>query len=490
MNTSNRISLIAAPLLVWLCFLATPRTAGGVTVTPDYTGIEIPPNIAPLNFDISGTAAGAKVTFSYRSDNGSHIDSSGNKIRFGERAWREFISANACREIIGILTVDGATAVFTNRVSAFAIDSHLTYRLIPPSYSGFSEVGIYQRDLTSFKERPLYRNSQSDRLQCVNCHTYNAADPQQYLFHSRAYNPGTIVVSAKYGKKKIAPQIPNGYKGGVYPAWHPSGEFIAFSCNETSQIFYERNPDKIEVMDSQSDLFLYSLQDDKVTMVETDPLLFECFPTWSPDGKFLVTSRARSPFTEIPADKNKRENQMQKQYAEIWYDLVVRTFNQNDRTFSEPRILIDAIKSKKSFTLPRISPDGRWLVFVNGPYGCFHIWHKSADLWMLDLKENRPRALTELNSTDTESYHCFSKDGRWMVFSSRRDDGAYTRPYIAAFNPETGKFSKPFILPVKDPAEHRRRMLSYNIPEFSSGPVKESPVELRGLTETAARPSR
>ena len=73
-----------------------------------------------------------------------------------------------------------------------------------------------------------------------------------------------------------------------------------------------------------------------------------------------------------------------------------------------------------------------------------------------------------------------------MVFSSRREDGAYTRPYLAAFDPEKGAFSRPFLLPVEDPAEHRRRMWSYNVPEFSAGPVRESPRDLRRLVVAPA----
>ena len=72
-----------------------------------------------------------------------------------------------------------------------------------------------------------------------------------------------------------------------------------------------------------------------------------------------------------------------------------------------------------------------------------------------------------------------------MVFSSRRADGSYTRPQFAHFDASSGRFSKPFVLPVEDPDEHDRRMLSYNIPEFSDGPVRESPVDFRRLVTRA-----
>ena len=126
-----------------------------------------------------------------------------------------------------------------------------------------------------------------------------------------------------------------------------------------------------------------------------------------------------------------------------------------------------------------------------GPYGSFHVWHNKADLCILDLRRGAGecaavRPLDELNSPMSESYHAFSPDGAWMVFSSRRDDGSYTRPHFAAFDAAEGRFSKPFALPVEDPGSHGRRMLSYNIPEFSCGPVRESPSFLRRLVERPA----
>ena len=142
--------------------------------------------------------------------------------------------------------------------------------------------------------------------------------------------------------------------------------------------------------------------------------------------------------------------------------------------------LFDAATLGKSATLPRISPDGRFLMFTMGDYGVFHIWHGDADLWMIDLKEanDEPSAtahpLKEVNSKSTESYHSWSSNGRWVVFSSRRYDGNYTRPFFAHIDKD-GKASKPFELPCADPDYHRQFLRSYNIPEFMHGPVTISP---------------
>jgi hypothetical protein len=90
---------------------------------------------------------------------------------------------------------------------------------------------------------------------------------------------------------------------------------------------------------------------------------------------------------------------------------------------------------------------------------------------MMDLQNNTIIPLDILNSSDVESYHSWSGNSRRVVFSSRRIDGLYTRPYIAYINPD-GKPAKPFLLPQKDVDFYHRFLKSYNIPEFVAGKVK------------------
>ena len=161
-------------------------------------------------------------------------------------------------------------------------------------------------------------------------------------------------------------------------------------------------------------------------------------------------------------------------------------------------------KSPERFeTFPTFSPDGRWLAFTLHKYGNFSIWHRDADIWMLDLerlgecsceggwngaggirngaggggctKESSDCCAawpaTALNSDESESYHCWSSNGRWLVFSSRRDDGLFTRPYVAYID-SNGVARKPFMLPQRNPKEYYEDLMySYNIPELMTGPV-------------------
>ena len=134
----------------------------------------------------------------------------------------------------------------------------------------------------------------------------------------------------------------------------------------------------------------------------------------------------------------------------------------------------------QSVSFPRLSPDGRFLAFTLHDFGNFSIWHKEADLYMLDLLTSRKYPLDVFNSEEAESYHSWSGNGRWMVFSSRRIDGLYTRLFIGYVDSE-GVGHKPFLLPQKDPLTYYDAlMFSYNIPELMRSAVTVDACRLAG----------
>ena len=124
-------------------------------------------------------------------------------------------------------------------------------------------------------------------------------------------------------------------------------------------------------------------------------------------------------------------------------------------------------------------------MFTVSSYGNFSIWHKDADLYVYDMQKEIYHGLDNANSDDVESYHSWSSNGRWFVFSSRRIDGLYTSPYFAHIA-EEGTVSKPFLLPQAESSFYEDFMQSYNIPEFVSGKIEISP---RSLVNAAEGPS-
>lgn len=104
-------------------------------------------------------------------------------------------------------------------------------------------------------------------------------------------------------------------------------------------------------------------------------------------------------------------------------------------------------------------------------YGSFSIWHKEAEQWLLDLNTGQARPLDEINSDESDSYHNWSSNSRWIVFTSRRSNGLYSQLFLASID-ENGKTTKPLLLPQKNPYEYYEETLySFNTPDFTQEKV-------------------
>ena len=172
---------------------------------------------------------------------------------------------------------------------------------------------------------------------------------------------------------------------------------------------------------------------------------------------------------------------MPENYNNIRYNLCRIAFDAERKEIVHP---IDTLVHADSLssTLPRISPNGRFLMYTETAYGQFPIWHTGAELRMIDLDKKEQVDMSQINSPDTESYHSWSSNSDWVVFSSRRDNGLYTLPYICCIG-EDGKPAKPFLLPQKDPNLYDYLLYSYNIPELTKGAVEIAPYQIEHVAK-------
>ncbi len=460
-----------------------------VAIYPDYSEVTLPPNIAPLDFVIKADADDYVTRIA--AANGDAIVVGGQTVEIPLQEWKSLLAANKGGDIAFeiYLKRNGVWEkhpAIRNHVASDEIDSYISYRLIEPSYVGYEEMSINQRNITNFDENVIYDNfaiSEGEAGQCVNCHSYQDYNRKGNMqFHLRQLKGGTVIIEGD-DIKKVDLKTDHTLSGGVYPAWHPTANLIAYSVNNTGQSFHTRSREKIEVQDQESDLILYDVAKNEVHSIFNDKDDWQSFPAWSPDGKWLYYVSAHYVLTKGDEVWDMRAN-----YDKIKYDIYRIPFELNTLSFGAVDTVFRASNYGKSATLPRISPDGRYLLFTLGDYGQFHIWHKSSDLYLMDLQTRNVRPLREVNSADVESYHSWSSNGRWILFSSRRDDGSYTRPYIAYFGKD-GKAGKPFLLPQKDPGQNLRLFKSYNIPEFMVRPVAFDHHRLMQVAKVDAMPA-
>ena len=491
---TNHYSLftLAAVMLLMACGHQVPESFWEKdelpNIYPDYTNVTVPINIAPLTFEIDGKVDDVVARLSVGEE---EVVCGGQKIQPDVDDWHRLAEAAKGKAInveVYVKDNDNWTRFkpFNIYVSPDSIDPYISYRLISPSYVTYEELIINQRCLENYEESVIFDNmlcSEGTQGQCINCHNYQQYNPDRMQFHARQNMGGTVI--AYDGKiQKINMRNDSILSAGVYPTWHPWLPFIVYSTNMTGQIFHSVNPNKIEVFDSESDLIAYNVEKNEVTNIEKDPAEMECFPFWAPDGKTLYYCSAHFEYSDSVGDKGL---EFITRTQEAKYNLYKKRFDPETMQFGPRELVFAADSLGKSATLPRISPDGRYLMFTLAKYGVFHIWHHDADLFLLDLQTGEVRNMEEINSPDTESYHSWSSNGRWVVFSSRRYDGNYTRPFIAHVD-EKGIGTKPFELPCADPDYHRQFLKCYNIPEFMRGPVTIRPQKFADILKQDAVP--
>ena len=439
-------------------------------IYPDYVGVTVPLDIAPLNFSMLSDSVSA-IDVEVTGGKGGSMHVNGESAEFDVDEWHRLLAANrgdslsvsVCARRDGRWTRyrDFCIYVSNDSIGAWGI----TYRRIAPGYEMFGPMGLYQRCLSTFDEKPLVENSWSMGT-CVNCHTANATNPDQYVFHARADHGGTIIRNSKggtIGDELEVLQSKNDSLGGamVYPYWHPDGRFIAFSTNKTSQMFHLSNKKRIEVYDSSSDVFVYDTENHVIVQ---DTLIMkrlwaENTPAFSADGQWLYFTTARRQV--YPTDYDKERYSL----CRVAFDASTGSIGQTVDTLVNTRL------TGKSATWPRPSYDNRYVMYTQVNYGYFSIWHPEADLWLLDLQTGETRPLDEVNTERAESLHSWSANSHWFLFTSRRDDGLFTRVYFASID-EHGRATKPFMLPQRDPKGYYRLLLdSYNTPDFCLRPV-------------------
>lgn len=461
-------------------------------IAPDYTDVTVPCNICPLNFAVTDRNV-TDVVARFTAGDVSYTYGEGSKVMIDETEWKELVSAAIGKAIkVEVFACkDGkwnAYKSFNINVAADSIDQYLSYRLIPPSYVGSEELIIAQRDITTYDESQIYNNmlvSTEKDGQCINCHSYKNYRTDNMMFHMRITYGGTMIVN-NGNLDKVNLKIDGKIKGGSYPAWHPTEQLIAFTSDIPGQKFHTKNNNKIEVIGSSSDMILYDVNTHEISIIEDDPEELESFSTWSPDGKWLYYSSAHFAINDTTMTE---EEHMLQDYDKIRYSIYRKSFDVKTRKFGPREMVYDAASDSLSVTLPRFSPDGRYLAFACGRYGIFHVWHHDADIRVLDLKTNEFVDMKALNSSRSESYPSFSSNGRWIMTASRRDDGNFTRPYIAYFDKD-GKVHKAFELPQRDPHYYISQMNSYNRPEFMIEPVKVTPQEFAAKARTDAEQAK
>ena len=184
-----------------------------------------------------------------------------------------------------------------------------------------------------------------------------------------------------------------------------------------------------------------------------DARFVQASATWSPDEKYLVFERAEAE-DPVPADGKMAAYANDPAEMQIKYDLYRIPFNDGHGGTAEP--IVGASQNGMSNSFPKVSPDGKWIVFVQAHNGA--LMRPDGKLYIVPASGGTAR-LMNCNTRLMNSWHSFSPNGRWLVFSSKSRT-PYTQMFLTHID-ENGNDS-PAILIENSTAANR----AVNLPEF------------------------
>jgi Tol biopolymer transport system component len=444
-------------------------THDSVAIHPDYSGVTIPPNIAPLNFLIR--YEGEKFYAKIYAKNGKSIKvtAHNNKISIPLKKWKKLLQANIGEDLlIDIYSKKKGNWIkvqsIKNYIANEEIDGYLAYRSLRPNFNWWTEIGIYERNLTDFSVSTIL-HTKNFVGGCINCHTFHNNSTEKFFIATRSQSVGSASILTVNNKaQKI------GTKFG-YTSWHPSGKLVTYSINKVRQLFHSTTMEVRDVLDIESGIIYYDLESEEV---KTPPELthkdkLETYPTWAPDGKHLY-------FCSAPIYWENRNEIPYEYYDKIKYSLMRIPYDIETDTWGKIDTIISADSTGLSILLPKVSYDGKYLLFTMSDYGCFPVFRPSSDLYMLNLETNEYKKC-EINSKYSESWHTWSLNSKWVAYSSKKSDGKLTRLYLS-YCDDKGNLHKSFVLPQKNPAFYDYSIPTFNLPEFITEPVGVNSKEL------------
>jgi hypothetical protein len=241
-----------------------------------------------------------------------------------------------------------------------------------------------------------------------------------------------------------------GKSSGFFSRISPDGRYVVSTVKEQSFFAMLSDPDFSQLFfPARGHIAWYDMEKGTFSALPgaDDPDYVQTCPAWSPDGEYVVFSRARvdrkllevldgKDYINVGADV--RISDLNKKYR-IHFDLYRVPFNNGNGGTPEP--LAGAANNCRSNYFPRFSPDGRWIVFTRSPTGL--AIQPESKLYIIPAGGGVARKL-RCNTNIMNSWHSWSPNGRWLVFSSKTNT-PYTELFITHID-ENGYDSPPVLL--------------------------------------------
>jgi Tfp pilus assembly protein PilF len=383
--------------------------------------------------------------------------------------------------ILGFQSADPAKALSRGQiaitVSKDPVVAPIFYRDVPLAPSNTQEgvikplsdaflplIAWRLRDISQPESRVLL----TGLLTCTNCHSFSAdgktlgmdldgpkGDKGAYVIVPLAKDTSIeqkhVISWNSYAHK------PEGHKTiGFLSRLSPDGQYAVTTLNEAVYVQNFTDYRFLQVFyPTRGILGYYSRADGQIKSLPgaDDPKYVHCDPVWTPDGKHLVFARAEAK-DPYPQGYKPAAHSDDPAETPIQYDLYRMSFDGGRGGRPEP--IAGASGNGMSNTFPKVSPDGKWIVFVKCRNG--QLLRPDSELWIVPAAGGTARRM-RCNTSRMNSWHSFSPNGRWMVFSSKTNT-PYTQMFLTHLD-DAGNDTPPILIPNSTAANR-----AVNLPEF------------------------
>lgn len=371
--------------------------------------------------------------------------------------------------------ISGAKVQFS--ISTDSVGAPVFFRAVPLPFkfatSHLDSIKYMLGDISSAeKPKTLLENLPV----CGNCHSFSP-DGKNFAMDVDAFGDKGSYLISKVGKEvTMRPEsfitwsdFQEKSTMALLSQISPNGKYVVSTLDdneifesreelEYSQLFF---PIKgiITVYDTQKQKY-------KALSGASDTMFVQSNPNWSPDSKYIFFTRGKAVQRKQSGmthgtgiyDINKFQamrDSFLTAKKKFKFDIMKIPFNEGKGGKAEP--VEGASENGKSNYFPKISPDGRWIVFCQSEN--YMLLQPDSKLYIMPTDGSTAPRLMNCNTSNMNSWHSWSPNGRWLVFSSKIK-GAYTQLFLAHVD-EKGMDSPPVWLEYLN-VDNR----AANIPEF------------------------
>lgn len=295
-------------------------------------------------------------------------------------------------------------------ISERPLKDRIAFRVVQPLFKPMLPNSI---KIFSFHQKPLSTLMEFEGT-CVGCHDYSS----QSAFFNIKTAVGRRLATTKWQGQGFQPNLQD-IGEFSFITISPDGQHAAFAINLTGKL--KLNQTSIEPFEypyESGDIGYYDAKRNSVVPLSgaSDPNFVEDMPFFSPDGKYLLFSRyqygVKDGMRGIPS-----------------MDLYKVPFNGGSG--GKPIPITKASANNMYQYFPRYSPNGKWLSFCRGD-GFQGIYaRKTSDIFLLSVNGNTVTKLNLNKENMMDSWHDWSSDSHWLIFSSNREKNNLTSLYLA-----------------------------------------------------------